>query len=787
MEQGLSNQKAKEILETVGKNEIIAKKRFSALSLFLSQFPTFINLLLFSAAIFSFFISDLVNTILIFVILLLNAVFGFLQEFKAEKSLEQLKSFITPLSQVIRDGRQIQIKTIELVPGDLVILSSGNIIPADGILHHSFHCEVDESILTGEATAVIKKDKDMLFKGTTIVKGKGMLKITKTGINSRFGQIAQTLLTLKEEPSPLTKNLDNLGKLLSIFAICIAFLTIPIGLFYGRSLFSLIILSISIAVAAIPEGLPAVITVALAIGTSRLAKKNAIIRKMPAIETLGSVGVIISDKTGTMTQNSIKVKKYHLFQKNGFNDLLKCCVLGNTATLIKKEDGEQSYDVVGDKTDGSLLLFAKDHIKDLDEFKNKGKIIDEYVFDSATKTIACLYQENSKNYVFVRGAPEQIIQNSKLTDKEKEEINNLYEKYAKEGLRLIGFGVKHEIHPQKNRSHLEDNLNFLGFVGIYDPPRLETKKTIEEARNAGIHVVMVTGDNELTAVAIAKEIGLIQKDEDVVIGKQLSKISDEELKKIILKTPVFARIEPEDKLRLVNIFKELGFVVGVTGDGVNDTLALKRADVGISMGQSGTDVARQASDIVLTDDNFATLIKAIEEGRTIYNNIVKAIVYLLSGNLSEISLVFFATLLGLPPPLLPTQILWINVVTDGLPALALASDTKDISLLKEKPRSPTEPILTKKRLMFILLTGFGLSVILLIMFKILIGTTSEMFARTIIFNALIFFHVLIAFFVRGSSIFKASKFLLLTFFTTLVVQILITFIPVFQKLFHLGF
>lgn len=797
MEKGLSTKEALEKLLLVGKNEISMVTRFSPLSLFFSQFPTFINGILALASLFSFIIGDGLDGSLILCILLLNGIFGFIQEYKAEKSLEKLKTFITPLARVVRDGKETQIPSSELVPGDVVILSEGDRIVADGKLFHSFHPEIDESILTGESIPVIKKDDDLVFGGTLIIKGKGMLSIEKTGMNTRFGQIAQTLATIETDKTPLQKNLTSLGKILSLIAIFISVSLIPIGLSQGKPLFPLLLLSVSIAIAAIPEGLPAVITIALAIGTNRMAKKNAIIRKMPAVETLGSVQIIISDKTGTLTQNNMRVKKHWVHKKESMEKVLRACVLGNTASLVIKEDGGDDWDVVGDKTDGALLLFAKSYIKDLENFRNEGKILDEYVFDPEAKTITTVFEKNSskgrfasgqkKKYVFVRGAPEEILEKCALSKEEKQKIEHLFEEYAKEGLRVIGFGWKTETHNNKKRKHLENNLEFLGFVGIYDPPRPEAAQTIRMAKEAGIHTVMVTGDNELTALAIAKEIGLIQKDEDVITGEELQNISDEELQKVLLKTPVFARTNPQDKLRLVNLFKEMGYIVGVTGDGVNDTLALKRADVGIAMGQSGTDVAREASDIVLTDDNFATLVNAVEEGRTIYNNIVKAITYLLSGNLAEISLVFFAALLGIPSPLLPTQILWINIVTDGLPALALASDTKDVSLLTQKPRNPTQPILTLSRIVFILSVGFGLSVSLLLLFYTLLGMGNETLARTITFNALAICHVLIAFLVRGVSLFKAGRFLWITVFITILVQIIVSTTPFFQTIFHLGF
>ncbi|MDO8639370.1 MAG: cation-translocating P-type ATPase [bacterium] len=793
MEKGLDSLLAKEKLKTFGRNEITTKRVRSPLSLFLAEFPNFINGILVMAGIFSLIIKDYLDGIFILAILITNSFFGFLQKYKAEKSLEKLKNFVKPVSRVIRDGKEIQIPTVEIVPEDLVLLSEGDLIPADGYLLVNRHLEIDESLLTGESIPVVKEEKEEIFAGALVTKGRGILKVEKTGMKTKLGEIAKTLSELETDETPLQKRMNTLGKILSIAAVLISALLIPIGIYQGKMIFPLILLAVSVGIAAIPEGLPAVITIALSLGAGRMAKKKAIVRDMQAIETLGAIQILLTDKTGTLTQNLMRVKKFWPENEKNIPDMVKACVLGNTATLIEKSDGEKErFDIVGDKTDGALLLWAKQNSKDnSDNRQIDGKIIDEYVFDVKTKTVTTLWQLNSQSYAFVRGAPETIIEKSKLNKKEANEINSLFEKWAKEGLRVIALGMK-ELSSNKlssknlKRSDLESDLKFLGLIGIYDPPREEVRKSVEEAKIAGIKTIMVTGDNEFTALAIAKEVGLIEENEDVITGDELKKMTDKELEKIILKTRIFARSKPEDKLRLVETFKKLGFVVGVTGDGVNDALALKRADVGIAMGESGTDVAKEASDIVLTDDNFSTLVKAIEEGRIIYHNIVKSIVYLLSGNLSEISLIFFSLVLGLPSPLLPTQILWINLVTDGIPALALASDTKESSLLEEKPRDPKEPILNRKRIIFISLVGFGLSAFLIVLFKFVLQNSNETFARTVVFNVLVFSHMMIAFIVRGKSMFKMNKLLVFGVLGILILQGIITTIPFFQSIFHLG-
>ncbi|MBI2195980.1 MAG: cation-translocating P-type ATPase [Candidatus Levybacteria bacterium] len=786
MDHGLTSSEAREKLKSFGTNEIKAKKSFNALSVFLSQFPSFINAILFVGAVFSVLIGNFIDASFILSIILLSAIFGFAQQYNAEKSLEKLKSYVKPFSRVIRNGKEEEIPSSELVPGDIVILNEGENIPADGKIVISRHLEIDESALTGESIPVAKSDKDPIFSGTLISKGKGRMIVTKTGMDTRFGQIAKTLASIDSDKTPLQKNLSGLGKIISAVAVAIAFLIVPIGLLQNRDLVELTLLSISAAVAAIPEGLPAVITIALAIGTSRMAKKKAVVRKMSAVETLGAVQIILSDKTGTLTQNEMRVKEFFLGQKAEENLFLKACVVGNTASLVTK-GSDDKFEAVGDKTDAAILLFAKEKVNNLSKLTDGGKVVDEFVFDPKTKLITTIWEENNKRYVFVRGAPEIIVDSSNLSENEKLKAKEEFEKHAKLGLRIIGFGFKNDQDKKlKERKFLEKNLEFLGFVGIYDAPRPEALKAVKQARAAGIRTIMVTGDNELTALAIAKEVGLIEKNEDVVTGADIDKLSDEELEKLVGKTAVFARTKPEDKLRLTTILKKQGYIVGVTGDGVNDSLALKKADVGIAMGQKGTDVAKEASDIVLSDDNYSTLIRAVLEGRTIYNNILKSITYLLSSNLSEISLIMFAAVLKMPDPLLPTQILWINLVTDGLPALALASDNRNNSVLAQKPRDPKKGILTARRLLFIFAVGLSISTILIFIFSELLASNSHTFSRTIIFNLLISLHLILAFLIRGRSILRLNKLLIFAVFSTLILQFIITTTPFLQKIFQLG-
>jgi len=790
MEKGLASLEALEKQKIFGKNEITAQERTSAISLLVSQFPNFINAILIAASILSFIVGSSVDGIFILIILFLNAIFGFVQEYRAEKSLDKLKTYAKAIVRVIRDGKEIQLDAVELVPGDIVLVSEGDRIPADGKIISDKFLEIDESILTGESLSVIKIHNDFIFSGTLITKGSSRFIVETTGNKTRFGQIAQTLAGVAPDKTPLQKRLDGLAKTLSIIILFVAALIIPLGVFQGKEFVPLLLIAVSIGIAAIPEGLPVVVTIALAIGTSKMAKRKAIIRRMDSIETLGAVQIIITDKTGTLTQNLMRVKKFWTSKPEHLASLLKTCVLGNTASLIERAENN-SFDIIGDKTDGALLLFAKEQKQDLQNLKKEGAILEEYSFDPQKATVTTIWVNNQNaKHIFVRGAPEVILSKSKVSLKEKDEIIKIYQQYAKDGLRVIGFATRSSDHHSLHiaREDAEKNLIFLGIVGIYDPPRTEAKKAVEEARKAGIQTIMVTGDNTLTAEAIAREIGLLEDQDDIATGEEIAKLTDEELEKIILKTRIFARTKPEDKLRLVTVLKKMGYVVGVTGDGVNDALALKRADVGLAMGESGTDVAKEASDIVLTDDNFSTVVGAVEEGRTIYDNILKSITYLLSGNLSEILFVFLSMLFGLPNPLFPTQILWINLVTDGLPALALASDNKDPDILSKKPRNPNSPILSNHRLIFILTSGIFLSLIFIFVFNAVLRIShSEILARTAVFNLLIVSHMILAFIVRGKSMFKLNKFLVFGVLATIILQAVITFNPFFQKIFRLGF
>lgn len=782
MDKGLT---AREVLlarTKYGKNIISANNSTSILHIFGSQLLTTINFILFFAGVFFLVTQDSIDGFFIFAVIIINACFGFIQEYRAEKSLEKLKQFAAPIARVKRDNKEQEILAENLVPGDLVILSEGSRIPADGMIMNESMLEVDESILTGESIAVVKNSQDTVYWGTLVTKGNALMRVEKIGMETRFGQIAHTLTDIKEEKTPLQKNFDQLGKTLSLFALGAGFLIIPAGLFHNVDIVPLLLIAGTIGVAAIPEGLPAVITIAFALGTHRMAKNNAIVRKMAAIETLGAIQVIVSDKTGTITQNKMTVKEYWLSDNATLHFFVRACLLGNTASLVEKANND--FDIIGDQTDGAMLVWAKGH-EALAKTEG-GKVLDEYVFDNNTKTISTLWHHNAHEYAFVRGAPESVIARCKVSEHEKVRIQKQVEMYAKTGLRTIGFAYKRaEKIDKKDRAVIENGLTFLGILAIYDPPRPEIKEALAKARGAGIQVMMVTGDNEYTALALSKEVGLVENDEDVVTGDELEKLSDEQLSSILLKTRIFARTKPEQKLRITTLLQKMGIIVGVTGDGVNDALALKKANVGVSMGKKGTDVAKEASDIILADDNFATLVKAIEEGRIIYKNIVNAILYLISGNLAKILLVFMTTLFNLPLPLLPTQILWINLITDSIPALALATGTRDSSVLLHKPRDPKSQLLNTERLLMVTVIALALADAMLFQYYFLLKTIPVEEARTIIFNSLVYSHLLIVIVFGWHSIRKGNKTLIMTIVFIVLLQLFVTFNPFLQILLHL--
>jgi P-type Ca2+ transporter type 2C len=707
---GLTSKEAEKLIKKYGLNEIHEEKKFTLIKSFLSQFNNFLILLLIGASIVSFFIGETLDAIFILAIVILNAFFGLYQEYQAEKSLASLKKMTKTMVRVYRDGKEQEIDSRYLVPSDVVFLEEGTKIPADGEVIEAYNLEVNEAMLTGESLPVVKNlsEANLLYAGTIVSRGRGLMKVTTTGSNTRFGQIAKTLSVIKETKTPLQKKLETFTKQLGVIGIIASIIVFLLSFIKEKNMVESFILAVSLAVAAVPEGLPAVMTIILSIGVERIAKKKTIVRKLNAIETMGSLTLIATDKTGTLTTNQMRVKKIWVDEKeyditnppsetnHPFRLILLNSVLCSTASLVSKVDHGKDFDVVGDTTEGALLIMAHQQGIFYDQERNRWQIIEEIPFSSQTKRMTVCVENKTRStlhatrYTFSKGAPESILEICNfiqiggeikpLTPNKKKEIEAEFKKFAQKGLRIIAFSYKTK--PEKK---LEENQIFLGFVGIADPVRPEVKEAVEKAKNAGIKVVMITGDNELTAEAVGIETGIIKKGDDILSGKILRNYSDEELLAILPKVKIFARTYPEDKYRLVKLYQKLGEVVAVTGDGVNDALALKQADVGVAMGKTGTDVAKDTAHIIITDDNFATLVSAIEQGRNIFIHIKNAIKYLLSCNIGEVVYIILALIFSLPVPT-ALQLLYINIVTDGLPAISLAFAPDDKEILNKPPR-----------------------------------------------------------------------------------------------------
>lgn len=765
---GLASHQVREALRRFGPNVLPQKKGSSALKIFISQLKNPFSLVLIIAAAISFLVGDKIDSILITAILLLNTALGFWQEYRASKELEALKSFEVLRSRVVRDGLEVELPSSEIVPGDLVILEAGDKIPSDGKAIEVYSLQVNESILSGESLPVVKTTKhgeNQIFMGTTVVFGRARFIVEKTGISTGFGSIAQTLTEVKEEKTPLEKALSGFIKGVSIAVLAVTGSILTLRLLQGFDFVETLLTSTALLVAAVPEGLPAVVTVVLALGVRRMYKRKALVRKMASVESLGAATLILSDKTGTLTKNEMRVQSVKSV-KGKDDDLLKCAVLCNSASLVMKEN-HGGFDILGDITEGALLIWAKDQDIDYDLLRSEGKLLEEIPFSLESRKMTVVWQYRGKKATYVKGAPEVIFKEVKLTEKELEKWDKEYQKMASRGLRVLGFA--------KNKA-------FLGLIGIADEVRVEAKEAVRVAKEAGIKVVMVTGDNELTAKEVAKKVGILSEGDEVLTGTQLDNLTDEELKNRAANIKVFARIAPEEKLRIVKIYQSLGEVVAVTGDGVNDALALKQSQVGVSMGKTGSDVAKEASDIILLDDNFATLVSAIEQGRVIYANILKVIKFLLTGNFSEVLLIGMASFLFHPSPLTPVQILWINFVTDGLPALSLGFDAPSSHIMKLPPRAGNN-ILDNSMIRYIAAVGFLIAFVCLIVFWFVHDYFGLQKARAATFTTMVILQMALPFIIRRHHSIASNRKLLASVLLLLTLQLLILVHPPLSRLF----
>ncbi len=711
---GLSTKEAEKRQKNYGLNEIFHKKKSSPIVIFLSQFNDFIVWVLIAATVISGLMGDMADAITILIIVVVNAIMGFIQEYRTEKSLEALKELAAPTCKVVRDGILKVINSIEVTLGDLIILEAGDRIPADGIFIESSGIMVDESLLTGESVGVSKdskKGKNQGFMGTTILKGRGALLVDSVGMRTEMGKIANLLDNIEEEKSPLRERLDSLGKILVVLCLAICAVVTILGIIRGNEITEMFLLGVSLAVAAIPEGLAAIVTVALALGVSRMLKKNALVRKLPAVETLGCTSVICSDKTGTLTQNKMTVKEVYI---NGRIYDLDKDELKNHLTLVKAfvYCNDFNYDfnsknidkaLLGDPTETALVKAFFNEVNILKDFMSKTNRTFDIPFDSNRKMMSVIVREGSKEACYVKGAPERVIERctqilengvvKPLTSQKKRQVASYIEAMSNRALRCIASAYKET--GLTRGEDLEKDLIFLGVAGSIDPPRIEVRDAVLKCKLAGIQPVMITGDHKNTALAIAKSINICNTDDQAITGEEIEKISDEELIKKVKNIRVFARVSPHHKLRIVKAFKRQNNIVAMTGDGVNDAPAIKEADIGIAMGISGTDVTKEAASMVLMDDNFATIVSAVEEGRIIYDNIRKFIRYLLSCNLGEVLTMFLASIFYLPNPLTPIQILFVNLATDGLPAIALGVDPPDKDIMMQQPRKKGESIFAR--------------------------------------------------------------------------------------------
>lgn len=807
---GLSSREAERRLKKYGHNILEKKKKISALKIFLSQFNDFIVWVLIIATIISGFIGEKADAITILIIVVMNAILGFIQEFKTEKSLEALKELAAPTAKVIRDNTIKVINAEDLVLDDIVVLESGDRVPADCVVIENSNLMVDESLLTGESIGVEKNtySKDCnIYMGTIVLTGRGKAQVVQTGMSTEMGKIAGMLQSIQEEKSPLKEKLAFLGKILVIICIAICFIVTLTGIARGQGKYEMFLLGVSLAVAAIPEGLPAIVTVSLALGVSKMLKRNALIRKLPAVETLGCTSIICSDKTGTLTQNKMTVKVLY-FENNTYeldgkkeipeNTLLKkAFVYCNDCNFDFKEMNIEKS-LFGDPTETALIKAFFNKSSQLKDFLSKSKRVYDKPFNSDRKMMSVIMKEGVKETVYVKGAPEKIIAKCKyiLLRGELKEFNDYYKRKVERAVENMSYKALRCIaaaYKPRNitKNNMEENLVFLGVAGIIDPPRREVKDAVLKCKIAGIRPVMITGDHKNTAYAIGKELEICEKQSQVISGEELDNLTDKRLLRIIDDVSIFARVSPKHKLRIVKAFKEKGNVVAMTGDGVNDAPAVKESDIGISMGVSGTDVTKEASSMILLDDNFTTIVSAVEEGRVIYNNIRKFIRYLLSCNLGEVLTMFLASLLYLEPPMLPIQILFVNLATDGLPAIALGVDPASENVMLDKPRYKKESIFARGLKEKILIRGSLIGICTILAF--IVGKWWGMnltTCRTLALSTLIISQLIHVFECKSEkhSLFEINIFtnwyLIGSVFISLILLLLIIYLPFLQKIFH---
>ena len=815
---GLKADEAKSRLETYGENKLKERKKESLFVKFIREFNDFMIITLIIAAIISAVVSklngeaDYVDSIIIIAIVIFNAIMGLVQEEKAEKSLEALKKMSAPSAKVIRDGRIQEIDALQVVPGDIVVLEAGNYVPADCRLINSYNLKIEESALTGE-TIPTNKDSDrilkentamgdlcnMAFATTVVVNGHGEAVVVDTGMNTRVGKIAGMIIEDESPDTPIQKKLNEVGKMLAIACIVICVLIFVIGIFKKIPIVEMFMTSVGLAVAAIPEGLPAIVTIMLSIGVTRMAKKNSIIRKLPAVETLGSSSVICSDKTGTLTQNKMTVTEVRNCCGRANSDDKKFILeLGTMCTDTTEERIDGRLGFAGEATEVAISNAAMQAGISKSFLYDEMRRINDIPFDSKRKMMTTIHRYGNKYRIITKGAPDVLLkrcthyyQNGQIDSifSKKENIYEQNNQMAEKALRVIAVAYK-DVEKLPETQDIEKDLTFCGLIGMIDPPREGVKEAVRTCRRAGIKTVMITGDHLQTAKAIAKELGIFKRGDLAIEGENLERMDQHELEKNIMQYSVFARVSPEHKVRIVKAFQSTGAVVAMTGDGVNDAPALKNADIGIAMGKGGTDVAKNASDMILTDDNFVTIVEAVKQGRNIYDNIKKAIHFLISTNIGEIVTIFFGLILGMKSPLLAIQLLWINLVTDSLPAIALGLEKEEENIMSRLPRNPKKSLFADGLWWKIIIEGTMLGMFTLLAFSIGNRLYSVEVGRTMAFFTLGILELVHSFNIKSEeSIFKIgvfeNKYLILALILGVLLQVIVVIINPLAEIFSL--
>ncbi|MBS6173763.1 MAG: cation-translocating P-type ATPase [Clostridiales bacterium] len=811
---GLTAEEAKKRLEQYGYNKLQEGKRKGVLQVFAEQFADLLVVILIIAAIISALTGGVEGTIVILAVLILNAILGTVQHFKAQKSLDSLKAMAAPNARVIRDGQKMEVPAAELVPGDILLLEAGDVTAADGRVLQNFSLQVSESALTGESENVNKIDTpidqdelplgdrlNMVYSSSLVSYGRAVVLVTGTGMQTEIGKIADLMESAQEKATPLQRSLDDFSKKLSIIIMVICAIVFGLGVWRNMGLAESLMFAVALAVAAIPEALSSIVTIGLAIGTQKMAKENAIIKNLRAVEGLGCVSVICSDKTGTLTQNRMTVKKAYANGKVWEPEEAKGnekAVNGLVAESVLCNDGAiNGKTAVGDPTETALLSFCRTIGGDENKVREEFPRLQEIPFDSDRKLMSTLHFRNERYEMLIKGAPDVLLarctsveQNGEvlpLTDEIRSAIVDQNRDFSSQGLRVLAFAKKVLSENRPLTLEDENDLIFTGLIAMMDPPRVESAPAVADCRRAGIRPVMITGDHKITASAIAREIGILQDGDRAVEGSELEKMTDEELRNEVEHISVYARVSPEHKIRIVRAWQDRGHVAAMTGDGVNDAPALKQADIGIAMGITGTEVSKDAASMILTDDNFATIVKAVANGRNVYTNIKNSIQFLLSGNLAGILVVMITSLFGLPLPFTAVQLLFINLLTDSLPALAVNMEKPTGDLLNQKPRSPKEGILTKDFLQTLGIQGALIAVATMVAFYLGMQINNGM-ACTMAFATLCMARLFHGFNCRGSrSIFRlpSNPYSVGAFFVGTLLLMLVLFVPALHGLFDI--